>query len=154
MKASAFTGEVLFLGIFFACLLDVALEFCLGNEYTISWTVLGIEAHHPIFGLSRRLYAHDTRRTSYATAYGRCAGVVALDRINCRTVADCRRDHVYRDPSERVRRRHGVPSEDVRGRREPLEVVRLGVRNGRSWFAQRHVVCTATHGITVGSAKR
>jgi hypothetical protein len=46
MPDAAFTGEVLFGGILAACLFDYLLFKTLGNDYTISWTLLGW--NHPI----------------------------------------------------------------------------------------------------------
>lgn len=39
------------LGVMTLCLLDVILECTLGNEWTISWNLLGLELGNPIFGL-------------------------------------------------------------------------------------------------------
>ena len=52
MRASAFTAEVLVGGILFACLFDYMLERFVGNSWTFSYTLLGIEAGHPIFGFA------------------------------------------------------------------------------------------------------
>lgn len=51
MKCSAFTAETVLIVIVAWCLFDALLEVRLGNDYTISYTLLGINAKHPILGL-------------------------------------------------------------------------------------------------------
>jgi hypothetical protein len=48
----ALTGYLLFWGILTACVTDVCLECFLGNEYTFSWNLLGMESTHPLFGMA------------------------------------------------------------------------------------------------------
>jgi hypothetical protein len=51
MKASALIDESVLLVLVAWCAWDALLELTVGNEWTISWNLLGLESHHPIFAV-------------------------------------------------------------------------------------------------------